>query len=365
VKWVVRGVGAVLLLGAIAAAVAAGVGRAGVEAWLARVPVLERFYSRVVPPPTITSVPAVSATDPLTAEERRAFRELARQTGGRFIWSSNRGGNHDLYVIDLATLDVRRLTHDPHVDYFARFSPDGRRIVFTRSQRPWVSFRETDAWDLYVMNADGSDGRRLAVEAYHPDWTPDGSEVTFLRDNVIVGINPATGVERQIFDGSSAPTRGEIGDPAIGPDGLVCMSLRGGEAPRGVGVLDLAGRTYRGLSGRSACHSTWLPGSRTVIWVDANGQGGTRVMHADAVEGTEATLIDLPGPFSHEYFPKVSADRRWLVWGAAASGHEHDRADYEMFAWRLGTGWESAIRLTHSPSNDQWPDLYNRPPEPR
>jgi hypothetical protein len=189
--------------------------------------------------------------------------------------------------------------------------------------------------------------------------------VTFLRDNVIVGINPATGVERQIFDGSSAPTRGEIGDPAIGPDGLVCMSLRGGEAPRGVGVLDLAGRTYRGLSGRSACHSTWLPGSRTVIWVDANGQGGTRVMHADAVEGTEATLIDLPGPFSHEYFPKVSADRRWLVWGAAASGHEHDRADYEMFAWRLGTGWESAIRLTHSPSNDQWPDLYNRPPEPR
>jgi hypothetical protein len=197
------------------------------------------------------------------------------------------------------------------------------------------------------------------VEAYHPDWTPDGALVTFLRDNVIVAVDPSTGVEHTIFNGGDAPTRGDIGDPAIGPDGLICMSLRGGEAPRGVGVLNPAGRTYRGLSGRSACHSTWLPGSRTVIWVDANGHGGTRVMHADADAGGEETLIDLPGEFSHEYFPQVSSDRRWLVWGAAASGHEHDRADYELFAWRLGSPWESAIRLTHSKGNDQWPDLYN------
>jgi hypothetical protein len=162
-----------------------------------------------------------------------------------------------------------------------------------------------------------------------------------------------------IFDGADAPTKGDIGDPEIGPNGLICMSLRGGEAPRGVGVLNVEKLSYRGLSGRSACHSTWLPGSRTVIWVDANGHGGTRVMHADAETGGEKTLIDLPGEFSHEYFPHVSSDRRWLVWGASASGHEHDRADYEMFAWRLGSDWESAIRLTFSKSNDQWPDFFN------
>jgi hypothetical protein len=329
-------------------------GRSGIESWLFRVPVVERLYSRVVPP-----APIASPAEVLSPDEREAFAELARQAGGRFIWSSNREGNHELYVIDLATLAVTRLTDDPHVDFFARFSPDGRQVVFTRSQRPWVSFRETDAWDLYIMNADGSGLRRLAVEAYHPAWTPDATTVTFLRDNVIMGIDPRTGEERRIFDGGDAPTKGDIGDPEAGPDGLVCMSLRGGEAPRGVGVLNLASREYRGLSGRSACHSTWLPGSRTVIWVDANGHGGTRVMHADAGQGGEETLIDLPGEFSHEYFPRVSSDRRWLVWGAAASGHEHDRADYEMFAWRMGSEWDSAIRLTFSTANDQWPDFHN------
>jgi hypothetical protein len=81
-------------------------------------------------------------------------------------------------------------------------------------------------------------------------------------------------------------------------------------------------------------------------------------MQAEAVKGERDILMDLPGPYSHEYFPRVSSDGKWLVWGAAARGHEHDEADYEMFAWRLGTPWTSAMRLTFSTANDQWPELY-------
>jgi hypothetical protein len=69
-------------------------------------------------------------------------------------------------------------------------------------------------------------------------------------------------------------------------------------------------------------------------------------------------LIDLPFRHSHEYFPRIANDGQWLVWGAAAEGHEHDRADYEIFVWRLGSPPESAIRLTHHQGNDQWPDLH-------
>ena len=50
------------------------------------------------------------------------------------------------------------------------------------------------------------------------------------------------------------------------------------------------------------------------------------------------------------------------IWGAAAEGHEHDRADYEIFVWRVGTPWEGATRLTYHTGNDQWPDLWVRPP---
>ena len=81
-------------------------------------------------------------------------------------------------------------------------------------------------------------------------------------------------------------------------------------------------------------------------------------MHTATPNGKPEVLIDLPGAYSHEYFPVVTRDARWLIWGAAAEGHEHDRADYEVFAWRIGTPAESAVRLTWSVSNDQWPDVF-------
>ena len=46
------------------------------------------------------------------------------------------------------------------------------------------------------------------------------------------------------------------------------------------------------------------------------------------------------------------------MWGASAGGHEHDRADYEVFVWRIGEPWGTATRVTYSPANDQWPDLF-------
>jgi hypothetical protein len=73
----------------------------------------------------------------------------------------------------------------------------------------------------------------------------------------------------------------------------------------------------------------------------------------------ERTLwLDLPGPYSHEYVPKVSNDVRWLVLGACATGHEHDTADYEIFLWKIGSAPEAAVRLTHHTGNDCWPDVF-------
>jgi hypothetical protein len=294
----------------------------------------------------------------LTSAERDAFARLGRETAGRFIWSSNRSGNHELYVLELRDQRLRQLTTHPNADYFARVSPDGRSIAFVRGRRPGVSFREgSAAWDLHVMAADGSNERRLAERAVHPHWLADGSGITFLRENRIYIIDPAGGRERVLYEGAGSPTKGRVGDPVLGPDNLLCVALRASPA-RGVGVVNLTTREYRRIGGRSACQCTWIPGTTEAIWVESEGHGGTRLMQAEAVKGERDILMDLPGPYSHEYFPRVSSDGKWLVWGAAARGHEHDEADYEMFAWRLGTPWTSAMRLTFSTANDQWPELY-------
>ena len=82
--------------------------------------------------------------------------------------------------------------------------------------------------------------------------------------------------------------------------------------------------------------------------MESEGNGGTQIMKGGPGRPGEL-FMDLPGSYSHEYFPRVSNDGRWLVWGAAAKGHEHDRADYEIFVWQIGRPTSEAVRLTHHP----------------
>ncbi|HEY8550034.1 MAG TPA: hypothetical protein VIL35_08785 [Vicinamibacterales bacterium] len=353
-----KGVGIVVLAVLAACVVLAAGIRGGVvsAAWVSRLPLAERLITRWVPPDAPVAADGAAG---LTADERKAAAALGARLDAVVLWSSNRSGNHELYELDLRRGTLRKLTDHPHVEFFSRYSPDGSQILFLRSQRPWVSFREMTAWDLYVMNRDGSNVRRIAVEAYTPSWSPDGRRITFTRRNTVVEVDLASGAERVIHDGTQAPTSSEVPEVEPGPDGLLALSRRGVRNPS-VGVADLAAKHYEAISSGRACQIAWVPGEKAVYWVDPTGHGGTRIMMRalGAPEGT--VLMDLPGEFSHEYFPRLSRDGRWLVWGASAGGHEHDRADYEIFVWERGTPWESAVRLTHSPGNDQWPDILIR-----
>jgi TolB protein len=60
---------------------------------------------------------------------------------------SNRGGPFDIYVMNANGCDVRRLTDDPAHEYVPKWSPDGGDIAFVR--------QVDDQADIYVMAADG------------------------------------------------------------------------------------------------------------------------------------------------------------------------------------------------------------------
>lgn len=291
----------------------------------------------------------------LKRRERLAVESLAGRLDGQIVWSSNRSGNHELYLLDVASATVRQLTDDPHVDFSSRFSPDGEWIVFARSQREWVSFRETDAWDLWVMRSDGTEARRVVEGGYHPTWGPRGESIVFQRGVQVLQLDLASGESRVIFDGDQSFPGHAIGDAALHPGGeLLTLSV----LRHGAVVGRPGGSEWRRLTSSQVCQTRWLPGTRDILWIDPEGHGGTRVVRASSSGEGETVLMDLPGERSHEYFPNISEDGRWLVWGAAAEGHEHDRADYEIYLWEVGTPWEDAIRLTHYTGNDQWPDVH-------
>ncbi|MFQ5948642.1 MAG: hypothetical protein ACE5KX_07270 [Acidimicrobiia bacterium] len=91
---------------------------------------------------------------------------------------SDRSGNLDVWVVPAAGGEPVQLSDHPSDDYEPDWSPDGRLIVF-------ASKRGGGAADLYLMNPDGTNVRRLTDT---PEWTddypafsPDGRTVVFQR----------------------------------------------------------------------------------------------------------------------------------------------------------------------------------------
>jgi hypothetical protein len=323
-------------------------GAALVSAAAAAVHFGPRLYYRVVPP--------TEHGHPIGDAEAAAFAEAARRFSGRIVWSSNRSGNHEIYLLDLRGKApvFQKLTDDPHVDTFPRFSADGSKIVFNRSRDAWVSERDPLPWDVWLMNADGTEPKRLAEHGFHATFTEDERAVVFARSGEVVRHELDGGRENVLADvGKTVGGRGQ--EPDLRGQ-LLAITNRGGLS-RAYGIYDLGSRELRAFPG-SGCQIGWWPGRDRLIWIDGSrGNGGTQVAWGPVNGSRAETLIDLPGQWSHEYFPRLSRDGQWLAWAASKGDHEPDRADYEIFLWRVGEPWDRAMRLTYHTGNDQWPDV--------
>jgi Tol biopolymer transport system component len=92
-------------------------------------------------------------------------------------------GGLGIYVANPDATGARRLTDDlERGDGAPAWSPDGRRIAFVGERRRPPEVVSPPAEEIYVMNADGSDERRLTRNSAHdgsPRWLPDG-RIVFL-----------------------------------------------------------------------------------------------------------------------------------------------------------------------------------------
>jgi hypothetical protein len=273
----------------------------------------------------------------------------------KIVWSSSRTGNHEIFLMTLPDLKMYQLTHNSQVDYYPRFSPDGEKIIFCRSQRPWVSERENDPWDVYLFSLTNNRERLVVRDANWPQWV-SSSRISFVRKNRIMVKDLETGKEEMILDGTQDPVSAEIGTPEFSPQdpNLLAFSPRG--KMDGVFILDRIKKRF--IKFGQGCEITWVPPGQEVIWVEGGGNGGTQVFKSALTPVQPIPFIDLPGRYSHEYFPRLARDGKWLVWAASEGGHEHDIADYEIFLWKVGTPFNKAIRLTYNPANDRWPDIF-------
>lgn len=299
--------------------------------------------------------------DSFDAAAKQAVLQLAGKLNARAVWSLSRTGNHEIYLMILPDLVTYRLITNDREDYFPRFSPDGSQIVFARSQRPWVSEREAAPWDIFLLSlADGTE-RQLAKDANSPQWV-DKKHVSFVRHGrEVVVLDLENGREQMVYpvDGQKVSWE-SISNPEFSPRDRrkLAVTGRGGVSGDGVFLFDLAKNVSQRFGTGGTCEITWAPSASSLLWMQNWGRQGTRIMSSPLLPDKEEVFLDLPGEFSHEYFPRLSRDGRWLVLGVSTGGHEHDLADYEIFLWPVGHPWEKAVRLTVNPANDRWPDIF-------
>jgi TolB protein len=145
--------------------------------------------------------------------------------GKRITFASNRDGNVEIYVMNVDGSNLRRLTNHPAGDVAPTWSPSGTQIAFTsdRAGQP----------QIYYMNADGTGVTRLTTGESYADratWSPAPyNEVAFTARVPggfdIKAIDMSTGQTRQLTFGE-----GSNESPSYSPNGrhIAFTSTRAG-----------------------------------------------------------------------------------------------------------------------------------------
>ncbi len=312
------------------------------------------------------SAPAAGGVAKNVDEWQQLSKAHVSAIDGFVVFSSNRDGNHDIYRLDLMNYKLDKLTSHPHTETYPRISPDGSNIVFSRAHQVWVSQRNVVAWDIYVLNLETMQERRLVRNATAPRWL-DNQTITYLKNGVAVErLDLASQQSVLIFEGggqSDIPKGTKLQNPTVNAKSLsVTFTAKQNQIGTNTGHWGTAvtdGLSHRGVM--NGCELAWSNAGDYLYQVNPDAET-LRIMKINPATLNAKTLIDLAGEFSHEYWPKESNNGEYFVFGASRGpkDHEHDTKDYEIFLWKTGSDPSKATRLTFHTGNDNWPDVHLR-----
>ncbi len=182
--------------------------------------------------------------------------------GGRIAFESHRDGNWEVYLLEIETGQLTRLTHDLAFDGAPAWSPDGAHIAFE-------SYRDGN-WEIYRLELQSGELTRLTDDSagdYGPDWSPDGGQIAFTSwrdgDKEVYLMDADGSNQRNV---TSSP--GDDESPAWSPDGrkLAFVSSREGHTTE-VYVMQMDDRSQIRLTDNDVYEwaPAWSPDGQEII----------------------------------------------------------------------------------------------------
>jgi polyisoprenoid-binding protein YceI len=224
---------------------------------------------------------------------------------GRLLFSaiSNDDVEH-LYTIGANGRGLRRLGDDDGFQMQPTWSPDGRRIAFSRAEPD----PNAPPPSINLIRADGADRKQLSLGGM-PDWSPDGRRIAFLSEAGAVGAGKisvigADGSAARRFSGT--PTSDS--EPRWAPDGRrIAVSAYGGTSNDDVAVIQVGSGSFRRLTHAPGYEDSpaWSPDGRRIAYVK---DGAIHLMRADG-SGDRAITKG-----RNDSVPNWSPDGRRMSW---------------------------------------------------
>lgn len=238
----------------------------------------------------------------LTTEDNlQHFYPSLSPDGQSVLYAGFREQNvYEIYKLNLADGDVDRLTNKVGIATSPEFSPDGRKIVFTRSKP------STNEFQILLMDADGSNVENIPqTSGWDPTWSPDGKRILFASDR----------------DGLTQ---------------LFTMNLRGKELSRVTNLPSIRGR------------SDWSPDGNFIVTY--SGEPWNREVYIMSADGSNVRQLTPSGGNSQG--PAFSPDGKWVAFTAY---FDHPGDDHGCEIYIIRTDGTDLRRLTNNDYCDYQP----------